>query len=297
MTAVEEHRSVVISVVSDDPGTDHRAASTRRPNPVIVVAVGLIVLVVLLAVFEYWVTTVQEARSQTSLLVQMKKTLSTAEKGGGVPRPHPGQPLGLLEIPAIGLEKVVVEGASANRTKTGPGRDPASAFPGRPGDTLVLGRRSSYGTPFANISKLHNGDQILLTTGVGRFRYIVDSHTTRARPDSRRSTLTMATSSPALLSSGVRTVVARLDGKPLLGTRADTKAKTIDPAADSGFFHDSGAILASILWGIALIGALFVAARTYRRSPWLAWLLTTPVIVALLFCLFGGLDQLLPVTR
>ena len=42
---------------------------------------------------------------------------------------------------------------------------------------------------------------------------------------------------------------------------------------------------------------LFVAARAYRRSPWLAWLLTTPVIVALLFCLLGSLDRLLPATR
>ena len=75
------------------------------------------------------------------------------------------------------------------------------------------------------------------------------------RPGSHRSTLTLATSSPALLSSGVRTVVAHLDGKPLLEAHPDSPAKTVNPAADTGFFHDPGAIVASFLWGLLLVWA------------------------------------------
>ncbi|MGZ4689580.1 MAG: class E sortase [Acidimicrobiia bacterium] len=296
MTAVEQRRPVELALVEDEPEVD-AAPRSRRPNPFALAVVSLIVLVVLLAVFEYWVTTVQEARSQTSLLGQMKRTLSTAAKGGASPRPLAGQPLGLMEIPAIGVEKVVVEGASPSRLKTGPGRVPSSAFPGRPGDTLILGKRSAYGKPFAHLDALEDGDEIVLTTGAGRFRYVVDAGARRAQPGSKRSTLTLATSSPALLSSGVRTVVAKLDGRPLLAERSDAGARTIDPAADAGFFSDSGAFLAVAIWGLLLIVVLVIAARGYRRSPWLAWLLTTPVVVALLFCLLGSLDRLLPATR
>ena len=79
--------------------TPSRTRETRGPGPVLLVALGIVVLAVLLVVFEFWVTSVQEARSQTGLLQQMKRTLSTAAEGGAAPLPHPGQPLGLHRDP------------------------------------------------------------------------------------------------------------------------------------------------------------------------------------------------------
>jgi sortase A len=296
MTAVEQRPRMVVPVESTDASPEI-APETSGPHPIVLALVGVVVLAVLLVVFEFWVTTVQEARSQTTLLDRMKRTLATGVEGGSAPLPSPGEPLGLIEIPAIGVEKVVVEGAAAQRLKAGPGHDPASAWPGRPGDALILGKSSSYGKPFANLAQLEGGEEIVVTTGAGRFRYVVDEDARRAQPDSKRSTLTLATSSPALLSGGLETVVAELDGRALRIGRNDRPAATVNPADDSGYFHDPGAIIASLLWGALLVGVLVLAARGYRRSPWLAWILTTPVIVALLFCLLGSLDRLLPVTR
>lgn len=285
-----------MEIVVTDEVPEAATKRRSRPNPVVVVTVTIVLLAVLLVVFEHWVTTVQEARNQTTLLRQMKKTLSTAAEGGAAPRPHPGQAVGLLEIPAIGVEKVVVEGTSSRRLQAGPGRAPDSAFPGEPGDTLILGRRSTYGKPFAAIDRLRTGDRIVLTTGSGQFTYVVGDGTRRASAGSDRATLTLATSSPALLSDGVRTVVAKLDGGPLR-TGRDARPETVDPVPEVAFVREPGAVIAAAIWAVLLVVVLVVAARSYRRSPWLAWLLTTPVVVAVLFCLFGSLDRLLPVTR
>jgi hypothetical protein len=92
-------------------------------------------------------------------------------------------------------------------------------------------------------------------------------------------------------------VVARLDGRPLRTGRATARAKTVDPAPEVAFVREPGAVIAAAFWALVLVVVLVVATRAYRRSPWLAWLLTTPVVVAVLFCLFGSLDRLLPVTR
>jgi hypothetical protein len=65
-----------------------------------------------------------------------------------------------------------------------------------------------------------------------------------------------------------------------------------------GWFSDGSAWLWIAFWGALLVGALAVAAIAYRKtSARITYLLTTPVIVALLFCTLGALDRLVPVTR
>ena len=228
----------------------------------------------------------------------MKRTLSTAAKGGAAPLPNPGQPVGLLEIPAIGLEKVVVEGTAARRLKAGPGRDPASAFPGRAGRHADPRAAQLVRQAVRAARPPAHRRRIVLTTGLGRFRLRRRRRRPPAQPGSKRSTLTLATSSPALLSSGVETVVARAR-RPAAARRAGSRpAETVDPAARRRLLprprrdrrrRSSGPRCSS--------ACCSSPPGRYRRSPWLAWLLTTPIVVALLFCLLGSLDRLLPVTR
>jgi sortase A len=286
------------------PATDAEADSARQadgrqpPRPASYLAVGAIALVVLLGVFQYWVTSVEESRSQSELLRALKVDLaSTAD--GGVPAPAAiGHPIGLLEIPAIGLEKVAVEGSSARRVEQGPGHEPASARPGEAGDALLVGRRTSYGGPFAHLGRLRDGDTISITTARGRFTYRVDHSATRASARSGRGTLTLATGAPGLVSDRVVTVTAVLQGKPLL---LGTKLRALQPVEldrIGGWFSDGSAWFWIALWGALLVFALFIAAHAYRTtSTRITYLLTTPVIVALLFCTLGALDRLAPVTR
>jgi sortase A len=273
-------------------------APVREPRPSTYIAIGAIALVLLLGVFQYWVTSVEESRSQSELLRELKVDLaSTAD--GGVPAPAAiGHPIGLLEIPSLGLEKVVVEGASARRVEQGPGHVPASARPGAPGDVLIVGRHTSYGAAFSHIGRLRNGDTISITTARGRFTYNVDTLATRATATSGRETLTLATGTPGALSDRVTSVTAVLQGKPLLD---GTKIRAVQPVnltTIGGWFSDGSAWLWIAIWGFLLIGSLFIAARAYRKtSAKITYLLTTPIIVALLFCTLGALDRLVPVTR
>jgi len=88
-----------------------------------------------------------------------------------------GDPVGRIEIPAIGLSKAFVEGVDRDVLRRGPGRYPGTALPGHPGNTAIAGHRTTHGAPFYRLDELVPGDEIVLTTAEGEFRYVVDAHT------------------------------------------------------------------------------------------------------------------------
>ena len=55
----------------------------------------------------------------------------------------------------------------------GPGHWPGTAMPGQLGNVVIAGHRVSHDKPFRNIDKLEPGDDVILTTGDGRFVYKV----------------------------------------------------------------------------------------------------------------------------
>jgi len=84
-----------------------------------------------------------------------------------------GDPVARIEIPAISLDQIVVEGTTAGALKSGPGHRRDSALPGQPGYTVLMGRMTSYGGPFARIQELTPGEAISLITGQGEHIYRV----------------------------------------------------------------------------------------------------------------------------
>ena len=86
---------------------------------------------------------------------------------------RPGTAMAYLEIPAIGLRQVVLEGTTSGVLFDGPGHRRDSPFPGAPGTTVIMGRRATYGGPFSQIGDLKEGDAIRVTTGAGEFDYEV----------------------------------------------------------------------------------------------------------------------------
>lgn len=69
-----------------------------------------------------------------------------------------------LEIPAIGLDAIVVEGIDPPALSEGPGHDPASAWPGEPGNCVIAGHRNMYGWWFYRLGMLGSGATIKLST-------------------------------------------------------------------------------------------------------------------------------------
>jgi sortase A len=85
-----------------------------------------------------------------------------------------GDPIGRIEIPAIGAEFVVVQGTDGATLRRGPGHYPDTAFPGLGGTVAIAGHRTTYGAPFRRTDDLEPGDEIVLEMPYGRFAYAVE---------------------------------------------------------------------------------------------------------------------------
>jgi sortase A len=87
--------------------------------------------------------------------------------------PLPGDALGKLEIPSIGVSEYVVEGTDADNLRKGPGHYPDTPLPGQRGTSAIAGHRTTYGAPFRELDQVEKGDRIVLELPYGTFVYRV----------------------------------------------------------------------------------------------------------------------------
>ncbi len=309
--------TAVLPAVADSPSLSPAPVRTRVD---LVGRVGSItttigVLLFLFIVFEFVVSDLSEARSQRALLGEFRSVMS----GGAFvapppdaigqeqaevtapPRPAAGDPVALLQIPSLGIEKVVVEGSTAQETKQGPGHLMGSPMPGEVGRVVLAGRRTTYGAPFARIDELSGGDDVVLTTPKGRFTYEVDEVRTIdagspdvLAPDQSSNSLILTTSNPEYLASERLVVIASLQGDPVSLPERQPMVVGEDMTGASG---DTRSLWLILVWTQVLIAALVGTWMLYRRWPArIAYLITTPIALALVFLLFENLDRLLPST-
>jgi len=85
-----------------------------------------------------------------------------------------GAPMGRIEIPAIGVSDVFVQGTGTGDLRKGPGHYPTTPMPGERGTVAIAGHRTTYGAPFRNVDKLDRGDRIELRMPYARFTYRVE---------------------------------------------------------------------------------------------------------------------------
>ena len=74
--------------------------------------------------------------------------------------PLPGDAIGRIEIPAIGVKDYVVEGTDLENLRKGPGHYPETPLPGDRGTVAIAGHRTTYGAPFRHVDELHRGQEI-----------------------------------------------------------------------------------------------------------------------------------------
>jgi sortase A len=89
------------------------------------------------------------------------------------PARDPDVVLGSIEIPRLGLSRVLLEGIRLETLDHGPGHWPGTAMPGEPGNVVVAGHRVSHNRDFRYIDRLRRGDEVIFHTADGRFRYVV----------------------------------------------------------------------------------------------------------------------------
>lgn len=87
--------------------------------------------------------------------------------------PEDGDAVARIEIPSIGVDKIVVNGVQVADLRKGPGHYPDTAAVGTIGNTAIAGHRTTYGAPFNRIDELRPGDEIHVTGILGRFTYRV----------------------------------------------------------------------------------------------------------------------------
>ena len=83
-----------------------------------------------------------------------------------------GSPLGRIEISAIGLAAMIMEGSDSKTLRHAVGHIPGTPLPGQPGNVVITGHRDTF---FRGLRNVHPDDKITLTTLSGSFRYRVDS--------------------------------------------------------------------------------------------------------------------------
>ncbi len=193
-----------------------------------------------------------------------------------------GAPVSYIEIPALGVRQVLVEGTTSGAMLDGPGHRRDSPLPGQAGVSVVLGRRAGFGAPFARLADLDPGSTIVATTGQGTFEYEVVGVRREGDP------------LPAPVAAGDgRMVLATADGRPFVpnGVLRVDAALTSDavpgvprlvssaslPAAEQLMAGDTSLLWALALWLQVLVVLAAVAVWAWHRwGRAQAWVVFTP---------------------
>ncbi len=279
------------------------------------------VLILLFVAYQLWGTSIQTAQAQDELQQDFATILDTAASTTTVPpdpaspptapptKPAaPGEPTAKIEIQKIGVDNIVVEGVSLSDLKKGPGLYPASPLPGQTGNSAIAGHRTTYGAPFNRIDELVPGDEIVITTPQGQFRYfvsdeegdgngnqIVSPSQVEVLRDFGDNRLTLTACHPKYSARQRIVVVAKLAPEttalpPRLGL--DTTSVPADLDSIDG---EGGSILPAVLLGLMALDIWLVAwilARHWR--PWIAYGIGLPFFLIAVFFFFEEFSRLLP---
>jgi sortase A len=287
------------------------------------------VLLLLFVVYQLWGTGILEARHQAGLRQEFEVELHQAHAAAAKPTaahspppvdprpaafalpPPEGQPVGVLQIPKINVDVVVVEGTATSDLSLGPGLYPGAPLPGQVGNAAIAGHRTTYGAPFYSLNQLHDGDSIDVTTLQGSFRFLVtgsevvnpsDVGVVAATPFAE---LTLTTCDPPFSAANRLIVHARLVGRvapspppPARGRSGGSGGSrvTMPVAQEAGLAGSAGSWLGALWWGLGIAGlgaAVWLVARRSRRH-WVVYLASTPLFVVPLFFFFEGISGIVP---
>jgi sortase A len=166
-----------------------------------------------------WGTGLHTAEAQERLRTEFRQAVGgePADPLTAPDRVPLGDAYAQLEIPAIDVNFMVVQGTSYEDLKDGPGHYPDTADPwddtGRVG---IAGHRTTYQAPFFDLEQLVIGDAITVRTRYGTYRYEVEdvfvipsAGSGRVLVQTPRPTLVLTTCNPKYSSSERLIVTAR----------------------------------------------------------------------------------------
>lgn len=210
-----------------------------------------------------------------------------------------GSPVGILRIPDLGVNEVVVFGSTSGVLTKGVGLRRDSVFPGQLGTSLILGRAAAYGGPFSDLGKLLVGNTFSVTTGQGIQHFAVvamrraGDHLPPLPPSGSRLTLITATGS-AFLPSGLLRVDADLVGK-VQPTPLHAVAAGALRSAELALAGDPTNIWYLVFALQALLIAVVAGVVAWRRWGHMqAWVVCAPLVLLAGLWVADNITVLLP---
>jgi sortase A len=269
------------------------------------------VLILLFVAYQLWGTNILEARAQDDLRDDFKRELADQPRPDpdddrpddvDIPIPPAGEPVGIIRIPKIGLDKVVVEGTTVADLRKGPGHYEGTPLPGQQGNAAIAGHRTTYGAPFADLDQLQPGDVITVQTLAGTFDYRVraggvfvvnPSEVAVLETTPSEDMLTLTTCNPKY-SARERLIVQAdyMDPVPLPEPPQPIRRVA---SIDAGLSGDRSSRLPTVLWGLVVVvvgGLWWLVFHRYRR--WTTWVAGAAVFLPPLFVFFFYLERVLP---
>lgn len=300
-------------------------------------------VILLFVAYQLWGTGIAESHSQGVLNQKLSHELKKAgvdksstgtsspatsipTSTSGTPDPAPitadpadGQPVGLLQIPKIGVDKVIVEGTNTTDLRQGPGHYAGTPLPGQPGNAAIAGHRTTYGAPFYNLNEMAIGDPVVVTTTQGVFTYKVtrslvvpcgdsncdDPADVAVISASTTPELTLTTCNPRFSSTSRLVVQATLASAKVTASATKTPTTTVPGGRHSpiGGTADlaggQGDWVPALWWGCGVLAAglavwLWARRRQRSSSRVLVYGAGGVGVLVVLFFFFGAVSPLLP---
>ncbi|MBB3677197.1 class E sortase [Modestobacter versicolor] len=124
------------------------------------------VVVLLFVAYQVWVTDLRSDRAQDEVADQLRDDWSSPAPLPASTAPDFGTAFAFLHIPRLGddYEQAVVEGTDDAVLEEAPGHFVDTALPGEIGNFSVAGHRVGKGSPFIDLDRLQDGDEIVVET-------------------------------------------------------------------------------------------------------------------------------------
>lgn len=308
---------------------------TVREIGLALITLGVIIL--LFVAYQLVGTNFTEARNQHNLQKQFTavagqpkavsaQTLATPQHPDVLPSVPPGGAIDHLVIPAIHVDKYVVEGTNEEDLRKGPGHYTGTPYPGQDGNVAIAGHRTTYGAPFFELNALKPGDKIEITDLndrtwvylVSRPPFVVNPDDVAVLDPTPFPQLTLTTCNPRFSATSRLVVNARLQGQagvvkaPTAPKPSSVTASTLpgDGPVAAGAGKDAAAVTPnlghgrssawtpSILYGLLLVvlwvGTRLAINRTRRWYRLGAYVVGIGIcLIPLWFC-FENVILLLP---
>ena len=286
-----------------------RFANILRETGRTLITLGILVL--LFAGYQNWITDTTQHRSQSALQQEVTKVITgkpvTSVVGPKTPLsstkdPGVGHWLGLITIPTIGLNQVIVNGTDKSQLQLGPGHYIGTAMPGEAGNVGIAGHRTTWGRPFRNLDKLHEGDRIFITTPRAAVMYrivwikIVQPDDVSVVAPTSVPSLTLTTCNPPYSAATRLVVRAELGAVGEIHTETPTWTVTEKQSSPLLEAHGDYPKWPVLLYGLLLALILIMGERLRRRTtrPVVATLLVLLLVLSITLLWFNAIAHVLP---